>query len=98
MDISTITRAAVPILKKHGVIRASLFGSAARGEMNRDSDIDILIEIPKDRDLFAFMDIQFDLEDTLGTKIDLVEYDHIKPRLKPFILKDQIRIYVNEKS
>jgi len=88
----SIRKQAIPILKKYGVSRASLFGSFVRVEIKKGSDIDILVEIPKNRSLFDVMDIQFDLEDALKKKVDLVEYDLIKPRLKPYILKEQIKI------
>lgn len=82
----------IPILKKYGVSRASLFGSVVRGDTHKNSDVDILVEVPKDKSLFDMMDIQFELEDVLKKKVDLVEYDYIKPRLKSYILKDQIQI------
>jgi len=87
-----VKQLAVPILKKHEVIRASLFGSIVRGEVKKGSDIDILVEVPESKSLFDMMDIQFELEDVLKKKVDLVEYDLIKPRLKPYILKEQIKI------
>ena len=43
------------------------------------------------------MDIQFELEDILKKKVDLVEYHLIKPRLRPYILKDQVKNSINEK-
>lgn len=82
----------IPILKKYGVSRASLFGSIVRGEAHKNSDIDILVEVPKDKSLFDIMDIQFELEDKLKKKVDLVEYDYIKPRLKSHILSEQVQI------
>ncbi len=92
ITIQLVKQLAVPILKKHDVIRASLFGSIVRGEMKKGSDIDILVEAPKNKSLFDMMDIQFDLEDALKKKVDLVEFNFIKPRLKPYILKEQIKI------
>jgi len=82
----------IPILKKYGVKKASLFGSVVRGDIHKNSDIDILVEITKEKSLFEVMDIQFELEKALGKKVDLVEYQNIKTRLKPYILKNQIRI------
>lgn len=82
----------IPILKKYGVSRASLFGSVVRGDTHKNSDVDILVEVPKDKSLFDIMDIQFELEDKLKKKVDLVEYDYIKPRLKSHILSEQIQI------
>ena len=39
----------LPILKKFGVLKASLFGSIARNELTKDSDIDILVEFQDDK-------------------------------------------------
>lgn len=94
MDIQTIINQSLPILKKYGVTKAALFGSVVRGEATEKSDIDMLVELPKKTSLFDFIDIQLALEDTLGKKVDLVEYDAIKPRLKPYILYDQKPFYV----
>ncbi|KKP65770.1 MAG: hypothetical protein UR63_C0044G0011 [Candidatus Roizmanbacteria bacterium GW2011_GWC2_35_12] len=43
----------IPILKKYGVSRASLFGSVVRGEQTEKSDIDILVEVPHSKSLFG---------------------------------------------
>ncbi|MBW7960592.1 nucleotidyltransferase family protein [Patescibacteria group bacterium] len=83
----------IPILKKYGVTRASLFGSIVRGEETKESDIDILIEVPDSKSLFDMMDIQFELEDALKKKVDLIEYKGIKPALKDSILSSQLPIY-----
>ena len=82
----------IPILKKYGVNRASLFGSVVRGDTHKNSDVDILVQVPKNKSLFDMMDIQFELEDALKKKVDLVEYGYIKPRLKSQILGEQVQI------
>ncbi len=82
----------LPILKQAGVKRSSLFGSYVRGEETKDSDIDILVELPKGKSLFDFVDLQLKLEEMLNRKVDLVEYSTIKPRLKPYILDNQLQI------
>jgi len=82
----------IPILKKYGVLRASLFGSVVRGDTHKNSDVDILVQVPKNKSLFDMMDIQFELEDALKKKVDLVEYGYIKPRLKSQILGEQVQI------
>jgi len=58
----------IPILKKYGVLRASLFGSVVRGDTHKNSDVDILVQVPKNKSLFDMMDIQFELEDALKKK------------------------------
>lgn len=63
-----------------------------RGEMRRDSDIDILVQLDKDLSLLDVIGIQQELEDALGRSVDLVEYDSIKERIKSRILAEEIRI------
>jgi len=92
MNIEEIKRKIIPILRKYGVKRASIFGSAVRGEMREDSDIDILVEIDKDISLLDFVALKLELEDVLGRKVDLVEFDTIKSRLRDGILKEQVVI------
>jgi len=92
MEIEKLKSKVIPILKKHGVKKAALFGSLVRGEMGEDSDIDILVKIDKDISLLDFVGIKLELEEVLGRKVDLVEYDTIKPRLKDRILKEQVVI------
>ncbi len=89
----TIQSVSVPLFQKYGVKRAALFGSVARGDETNDSDIDILVELPKQASLYDFINLQIDLEEKLGKKVDLVEFETIKPRLKPYILRDNISIY-----
>lgn len=74
-----------PILRSHGVLRASLFGSAARGEMTRESDVDILVDLKNETTLLGFVEIKQNLEGVLGRKVDLVEYAALKPALKKSI-------------
>ncbi|MEK6895337.1 MAG: nucleotidyltransferase family protein [Nanoarchaeota archaeon] len=79
------------ILKKNKVKKAGIFGSYAKGEQKKNSDIDILIELPKGIG-FGFVGIQFELEDKLGKKVDLVTYKYLSPYLKENILKSEVRI------
>ncbi len=82
----------VKILKKHGIMKAGIFGSYARGENKKGSDIDILIEVPKKIDLYDFVGIKLELEDALGKKVDLVNYKLIRPELEESILEGEVRI------
>lgn len=92
IDLEQIKQKAIPVLKKAGVIRSSVFGSFVRGEQNENSDIDILVEMPEGKSLFDFVDLQLQLEDALGRKVDLGEYETIKPKLKNYISSNQIQI------
>jgi predicted nucleotidyltransferase len=79
------------ILKKHRVARAGIFGSYAKGKNKKNSDIDILIDPPKGIG-FGFVGIQFELENELKKKVDLLSYKAIHPLLKEKILKEEVRI------
>ena len=92
MDINKIKQKSIPIFKEAGVKRSSIFGSYKRGEQNEESDIDFLIELPIGTSLFDLVALQLKLEESLQRKVDLVEYEGIKPQLKDIILNDQIRI------
>ncbi len=92
-EINKIKSKIRKILKKHHITRAGIFGSYVRGEQRKDSDIDILVEIKyKDISLLDFARIKNELEEALGRKVDLVEYQMIKPALKKTILKEEVRI------
>jgi len=90
--ISDIKMLVLPILQKHGATAAGLFGSIVRDEMTEDSDIDILVEIAKDISLLDFVGIKLEIEDALGGKVDLVEYNTIKPLIRDRILAEQVVI------
>lgn len=90
--IEKIKEIILPILRNYGVTKAGIFGSAARGKMTKKSDIDILVEIKEDLSLLDMVGIKIELEEALGRKVDLVEYETIKPLLKESILKDHLAI------
>jgi len=83
----------VKILKNNKVKRAGIFGSYSRGEQKENSDIDIAVNInDKNMSLIGFIRLIRLLEGALKRKVDLVEYNAIKPRIKERILKEEVRI------
>jgi len=92
LSIEEIKSRALPILKRYGVKRAGVFGSAARGEMSPDSDVDILVEIDGDMSLLDFVGLKLELEEKLGRNVDLVEYSTLKPILKERILESELSL------
>ena len=87
-----IAKKAVPILKKNGVRKAGIFGSYVHGKQRKTSDIDILVELKKGKSLLDFVGIKLEIEEALGKKVDLVEYNAIKPILREKILNEQVII------
>jgi predicted nucleotidyltransferase len=78
------------ILKKHGVVSASVFGSYARGEAREDSDLDLLVKLEDGRSLFDLGGLQYELEEVTKHGVDLATKLH--PRFEPYITPDLVAI------
>lgn len=79
-------------LRKNGVRKAALFGSIVTGGFTAKSDVDILVELGQGKSLLDLIGLEFDLEEKLGRKVDLITYNSIHPLLKKSILENQVRI------
>ena len=77
------------------VRRAYIFGSYARKENTRKSDIDILIDIDYSNkvSLLDFIGWKIDLEKLLNKKVDLVAEDGLSPHIRPYIEREKKMIY-----
>ena len=80
------------LLIERGVRRAALFGSQVRGNASGTSDIDILVELDESLSLLDVIGLKLDIEDSIGRKVDLVEYSMLKPALKDRIMKEQVTL------
>lgn len=98
MTTQAIKRKIVPILKRQGVTKAALFGSVVRGEARKRSDIDILVNLKKDKTLLDLVGLKLELEERLGRKVDVLTYNGIHPLLKDIILNEQKIIYESKKG
>jgi len=63
----------------HDVTNLRVFGSVARGEDRPGSDVDLLVDLPPDIGLLGLGRVQAELEDIVGTKVDLVSASDLKP-------------------
>ena len=92
-DIEDMKKIIVPVLKKNNVVRAGIFGSYARGEQKKNSDIDILVKIDdKDFSLLDLIALEMRLKKILGLNVDLVEYEALHHLLKKRVLNEEIKI------
>jgi len=91
IDVSLL----VEVCRRYGVKELSLFGSAARGEMGPESDIDIMVEFePGVRiGLVRFESLIDELESIAGRKVDLVTKRGLKPWVRRTVLQDVRVIY-----
>ncbi|MEK6908785.1 MAG: nucleotidyltransferase family protein [Nanoarchaeota archaeon] len=82
----------VPLLQEYNVTKAGIFGSYARGDEKKGSDVDILIEMNDGKGFSSLISLKILLEKRLKRKVDLVEYSTIRKELKKSILKDEVRV------
>jgi uncharacterized protein len=93
MDQSEIKNIILSHLKEYIPVSIGIFGSYARGENKKGSDIDVLVEFKESLSLLTLIKIENDLSDLLGIRVDLVTTGAIKnKRIKKSIRKDLIHI------
>jgi len=83
------------LCRRYQVRELSVFGSAARGEMRPDSDIDMLVEFLPDAevDLVDHAGLMLDLSQLLGRKVDLVSKNGLKPLIRASVLDEARLLY-----
>jgi len=91
-DIEKIKMKALPLLKKYDIVKAGIFGSYARGDYKKNSDVDMLIEVKSGFSLLDLIGLEMELKKILKKKVDLLTYGCIHPLLKERILKEEVRI------
>lgn len=82
----------VPVLKRHDVVHAAIFGSFVRGEAKKGSDIDILVEFKGEKSLLDLVALKLELEELLGREVDVLTYNSLHPFIRETILKEQVAI------
>jgi predicted nucleotidyltransferase len=80
-------------LKTQPIQKIYLFGSHARDEATRESDLDFLVDLEEKVDLFQFIAIKLSLEKMLHSKVDLISSNGISPRISPYIEREKVLIY-----
>ncbi len=93
-SIPEISQKAMPLLRKYGILSASVVGSVARGQQTSKSDIDIVIDVIQPISLLTFARIKLELEEILQTKVDLIERSALKPRFRKYLLQDEISLSI----
>jgi len=83
-------------IKPFHPVRIGIFGSEARGENTKNSDIDILYLLKEPIGLFNIVRIKDRLEEKLNRKVDLVSEKYIHSELRDHIMGDVKIIYSDE--
>ena len=83
-DLTPETKAAIKaVCAQHGAFNVRIFGSVARGQASQNSDLDLLVDYDLDR-ITPWFPVRLirDLEDLLGTKVDIVTPGGLKTRIR----------------
>ena len=70
------------IAERHGAHNIRVFGSAARGEDQPESDVDLLVDMASGRSLLDLVGLGQDLEELLDRKVDVVTDASLHPALR----------------
>jgi predicted nucleotidyltransferase len=80
------------LARTHGARNIRLFGSVVRGEDTAKSDIDFLVDAPKEKALSISISLQAALEDLLKCKVDVSPESIMKPNVRKAALKEAVAI------
>jgi hypothetical protein len=85
---SLLTQQKASLLDRYNISEVGIFGSYVRGEQKEASDLDVLVEFFTPPSLFGFMDIEDELSNKLGVKVDLVRKKSLKSLIGKQILNE----------
>ncbi len=75
---------------EHGARNVRVFGSTARGEAEESSDVDLLVEMEPGRNLLDLIGLWQDLEDLLGTHVDVLSDGGVSRHLRERIYAEAV--------
>jgi uncharacterized protein len=90
--IEELRQKILPVLKKHQVSKAAIFGSRATGTAGKTSDLDILIEFSGEKSLLDLVALKLDLETEVDLKVDVLTYRALHPLIRERVLKQEVRV------
>jgi len=79
--------------RRNDVSLLGLFGSTARGDATRKSDVDVMARFSKRKSLLDLVRIEREMSDALGRKVDLLTEASISPHLRDRIFDEMIVLY-----
>jgi len=75
---------------RHGANNVRVFGSRARGQADRDSDVDFLVDLEEGRSLLDLGGLLMDLQDLLGRRVDVVTENGLHWYIRDRVLNEAV--------
>jgi predicted nucleotidyltransferase len=91
-SVGRIKARILPVLRRHGVVRAALFGSVVRGEAGPTSDVDLVVEFGGERSLLDLVALKLDLEVTLKKRVDVTTFNGLHPTILETVQQEQVKV------
>lgn len=92
-DLLKTLRSHLPMVEdRYHIETLEVFGSFARAEERKISDLDLLVTFSELPGLLTFIALENELSDILGVKVDLVLKDALKPAIGERIIQEAIRV------
>lgn len=91
-DITDRRREILEIASRHGASDVRLFGSVARGDVHKASDIDLLVRFEPGRSLLDHGALIDELEELLGVKVDVISEGGLRGRLRDRVLSEIVPV------
>ena len=89
---AVIRNHAKDLKQNYHVKNIGIFGSFARGDSHKNSDVDILVELSQPVSFFDFVDIEDYLKKILKRKVDVVTKNALKQAIKDDILAETVYV------
>ena len=83
----------IDICRQNDVSMIGVFGSMARGEAQKKSDIDLIVRFSKRKSLLSMVRLERELSEALGRKVDLLTEAAISPYMRESVLKELKVVY-----
>ena len=93
LTIDEIRKIVTRVCKKYGVKSAYLFGSYAKNTAAEDSDVDLIIDMPNMRKYKDYYHFCEELENSLGTKVDVTSEEGMLPGFFELVKDDRVALY-----
>jgi predicted nucleotidyltransferase len=92
-DLPFGTSEIAEICRENDVARLGVFGSVARGEATKESDIDLLVRFSKPKSLLTIIGLEEEIEAIIGRPVDLLTEEALSPYIREDIVQDLVVIY-----
>lgn len=89
-ELKTYREEILTLAQRHHAPNIRVFGSVARGEATKNSDIDFLVDVAPEQSIFDLIGLIQSLSDLLECKVDVAQTTVLNPLMRDEVLKDAI--------